>query len=329
MKSRSQSLYRKSLSAMLAAIEIYNKPDFFYREEVFSILAVNAWELLLKARILQLNGGKVNEIVEFEKRHKLDGSLAKKKFKKKNRSGNDVSIGLFKSFDVLANQYEDVINPIVRTNLELLTEIRDNSVHFFNKDIDLCKRILEIGTASLRNYVAVSKKWFDVDLGNYNFFIMPMAFFRDFYTSEAVPPNGEERRLIEFLKTRQRNESSDMDSEYSVTLEIGIQLKKKSDELMTQVIITNDPTAAPVIIVEEDVLKKYPWEYKDLCRYLKNRYCDFLQNQKFHDIKKTMEGNSAFCLIRRLDPSKQNGGTKKFYNSNIVKEFDKHYTVKS
>jgi len=43
---------------MLAAIEVYNKPIFEYREETYAILAVNAWELLLKARILQIDNNK-------------------------------------------------------------------------------------------------------------------------------------------------------------------------------------------------------------------------------------------------------------------------------
>ena len=47
MKARSQELVDKSIAAMVSAIEVYNKPDFKYREETFSILAINAWELLL------------------------------------------------------------------------------------------------------------------------------------------------------------------------------------------------------------------------------------------------------------------------------------------
>jgi hypothetical protein len=38
-----------SKSAMLAAIEIYNKPQIEYRDECFVILLINAWELILKA----------------------------------------------------------------------------------------------------------------------------------------------------------------------------------------------------------------------------------------------------------------------------------------
>ena len=41
-KARCQHLLEKSVHAALSAIEIYNKPDFKYREESFSILIVNA-----------------------------------------------------------------------------------------------------------------------------------------------------------------------------------------------------------------------------------------------------------------------------------------------
>ena len=43
----------KSLDASLSALEIYNKPVFNYREESFSILMVNAFELLFKAKIIK------------------------------------------------------------------------------------------------------------------------------------------------------------------------------------------------------------------------------------------------------------------------------------
>lgn len=50
--ARSQRFLQKAEAALVAAIEIYNKPDFRHREECFAILALNAWELLLKARLL-------------------------------------------------------------------------------------------------------------------------------------------------------------------------------------------------------------------------------------------------------------------------------------
>jgi hypothetical protein len=44
-KARYYRLLEKSIQASLSAIEVYNKPDFKYREESFSILMVNAWEV--------------------------------------------------------------------------------------------------------------------------------------------------------------------------------------------------------------------------------------------------------------------------------------------
>ena len=62
MKSRSKQLLDKAIAATVAAIEIYNKPDFQYREETFSILAINGWELLLKAKWLDENDKKIQSL---------------------------------------------------------------------------------------------------------------------------------------------------------------------------------------------------------------------------------------------------------------------------
>jgi hypothetical protein len=43
----------KAHAAITSAVEIYNKPSFAYREETFTLLALNAWELLLKAKVLK------------------------------------------------------------------------------------------------------------------------------------------------------------------------------------------------------------------------------------------------------------------------------------
>ena len=43
-----KTLVEKSLEACLAAIEVYNKPNFQFREETFSILMLSAWELLFR-----------------------------------------------------------------------------------------------------------------------------------------------------------------------------------------------------------------------------------------------------------------------------------------
>ena len=74
----SDDLAKKSLQAILAAIEIYNKPTFSYREESFALLMVNAWELLLKAKwVLDHSEDEASlHILEKDKRPRKETAVA-------------------------------------------------------------------------------------------------------------------------------------------------------------------------------------------------------------------------------------------------------------
>ncbi|MEC4746890.1 DUF3644 domain-containing protein [Methylomicrobium sp. Wu6] len=80
-------MLEKSVAAMLSAIEIYNKPDFKYREETFSVLCINGWELLLKAKVLNLASNKLASLYAMEHKTLKTGKKSSVKRPKKNRSG--------------------------------------------------------------------------------------------------------------------------------------------------------------------------------------------------------------------------------------------------
>ncbi|MBR0990743.1 DUF3644 domain-containing protein [Bradyrhizobium japonicum] len=86
-------LVEKATQAAIASIEVYNKPGFKYREETFAILMLNAWELLLKARILKANRSKLRSIEVWEPKTTKKGS-GKRLSPKKNRAGNTMTIGV-------------------------------------------------------------------------------------------------------------------------------------------------------------------------------------------------------------------------------------------
>ena len=69
---------------MKAAIEIYNKPGIPYRNESFTILAINAWELLLKAKWLELHRHKRRSLYVYESRVTSTGRKTKKRFIKED-----------------------------------------------------------------------------------------------------------------------------------------------------------------------------------------------------------------------------------------------------
>jgi len=119
-----ESLIDKSIGSMLSAIEIYNKPDFKYREETFAILAINSWELLLKARLLKLNNYRVNSIYCYKPYINKNGEKSKKKkILDRNRTNNPKSISIYEALSRLAyiihsgfisgyqNRYGDNLKP--------------------------------------------------------------------------------------------------------------------------------------------------------------------------------------------------------------------------
>lgn len=98
-------MLEKSIAAMLSAIEIYNKPDFKYREETFSVLCINAWELLLKSKVLNLASNKVASLYAMEYRTLKSGKKSTVKRPKTNRSGNPLSINLFEAYRIATEDY--------------------------------------------------------------------------------------------------------------------------------------------------------------------------------------------------------------------------------
>jgi hypothetical protein len=88
--------------------------------------------------------------------------------------------------------------------------------------------------------------------------------------------------------------------------------------------ITDDPTAPAVH--EETILKKYPLDYYKLVHALTGRYSDFKLNQKFYDLKKELMSDIKYTRPRFLDPSNPNSSKKDFYSTDIIPQFDKHYT---
>ena len=330
MKSRSKQVLSKSVDAIIAAIEVYNKPTFAYREEAFAILAINAWELLLKARILQIDSNRISALIDYEHSQLSNGKVSKKLYRKTNRSGNYISIGLFKAFDRLVNDYGNRVDYRVRNNLEALTEIRDNAVHFFNKGFNLRKKVYEVGTASLKNYLILARQWFGIDLNKYQFFLMPIAFLGEIPQGVTlISRNKEEHKVIEYIRSLESEDATDSTNDFNMTLGVDISIRRVRDISVPTVHISDSPDATPITLKEEDIREQFPWDYGILTNRLQRRYLNFILNHEYHTIRKRLEKNPKLCRTRYLDPGNLNSTKKRFYSPNIISEFDKHYTVRS
>lgn len=312
---------------MISAMEAYNRPDSPYREEAFAILALNAWELLVKAKVLACAGNKIRALHVYEPRTLANGSKSSRLYLRRNRAGNPHTIGLANALASLESGYGVSVDPAVKANLDALTEIRDNAVHFINAGSNLTERVLEIGTAAVRNFMECARQWCDRDMSTYNMYLLPIGFVGTAGAIAGVSVGADEQRLISYLADVSAAHASST-SPFHAALEVAISLKRSMGGKGPQVQITRDPTAPKLHVADEDITKIYPWDYGELTRRLADRYVDFKTNQQYHDVRKALKSDQRYVKVRLLDPGNPKGIRKEFYNPNIVDEFDKLYTRK-
>lgn len=317
-----RSLLDKSIGSMLSAIEIYNKPAFHNREEVFAILAVNSWELLLKAQWLRLNRFNIRSIYELQPAKNKNGQNSKvKKVIVNNRCGNPKTLSINTIMDNLRQR--GLLKDNLSDNIESLIELRDNSIHFINPD-SISKQVQELGFACIKNYMAIIKEWkVEIDLSSYNFYLMPLAYVDEKKIVTGTLTN-ETMNYINLVKEKV-NHMDDTDLEYAVAISIDVEFKKGNT--FDSIGVNYAPDGIKVSLSEEDFKKRFPWRWNYVIKKCCDRYTDFKQNAAMHAIFNEIKENPKLSHERRLYPNREKPSTV-FYSSNVLKEFDKHYTKK-
>lgn len=148
-------MLKNSKAALLAAIEIYNKPRIEYRDETFVILLINAWELIFKA-LVSKNG---ESIFYHKRRHEPYKTLS-------------CTDALSKA----ERYFPTTIAPLpVRRNLELLTGFRDNAVHFYSQT-GFGAVIYALAQTSIVNYRDLLSESFHMELAEHiNWSLLPLG----------------------------------------------------------------------------------------------------------------------------------------------------------
>lgn len=133
-----ERLIEKSKEAFILAIEIYNKPSIKYRLEGFSFFICNAWELMLKAHIINKFG---NEKIYYSD--------------KKNRT---ISLE-----NCIQKVFTNEKAPL-RKNLEKIIELRNTSTHFITEEYEAV--YVPLLQACVFNYVDKMREFHNVDITN-------------------------------------------------------------------------------------------------------------------------------------------------------------------
>ena len=132
----SEKLLEKSKEAFVMAIEIYNKPTIKYRVEGFSFFICNAWELMLKAHMINKFG---EESIYY-------------------KDNKDRTITLENCLQkIITNEKAPV-----RRNLTKIIELRNTSTHFVTEEYEMI--YIPLFQACVLNFVEKMQEFHQVDM---------------------------------------------------------------------------------------------------------------------------------------------------------------------
>ena len=307
---------------MAAAVDLYNKPAFPYRNEAFTILAINGWELLLKSRWLVLNQHRKRSLYVYYRPKTSEGTPSQNRKIRRSRSSSPIT----HSVDFLAKQLVNkrLLNHLVLKNIEVMLEFRDCATHFYNVSPNFNTRLFEIGAACVNNFVNLVHDWFSRDITELGQNLMPISFVALPRSARATLLNPEETGFLSFLNNIDADED-DPESPYSILVSVELNFFKSSSPHVEKVRVTNDPAALPVQLTEESIRKRFPWDYKTLTDRCRTRYKEFKVDSRYHTTRKELEKDIRYAHPRFLDPGNSKSSKKIFYSPDIVAALDANY----
>ncbi|MFH5747239.1 DUF3644 domain-containing protein [Streptococcus agalactiae] len=246
MENLSTRLVDKSIESFIMGLEIYNKPTIKYRIEGFSFFICNAWELMLKAEMLNRN-----QSIYF-------------------KDNPDRTLSLE---GVIKKIYSDDSTRI-RLNLERIIELRNISTHYITEDYEL--KYAPLFQACVLNYVNELQRFHSRDVTK--------AISQNFLTITATyePLSNEQIRLkypaeIAEKFIQQANAIDVLVTEYnSDKFAIGIKqnlyiTKKKSEADFIVSIANQSPSQVAILKDLKDPSETHKYSYANIISVVNDR----------------------------------------------------------
>ena len=325
----SESLIGNSEAAMFAAIEIHNKPIFPYRYEVCTLLVINAWELVLKAFIAK--------------------ELKNVKLLKDDGTTKPFSECVACVSSHLGKQFEHI-----RHNIELVYEYRNKVAHFYPGDIEVvvlgysrppCCSLPSLLRSILESKLHEKSHLVLLPIG-FTKLVSPLDFISNDSASKGCSP--EVKNFLQSVKASCESLDAQGIQEsvvinYSIALVNETRIKNADltaaignsspqqtfiavQNVITSANISNDPAAKQIRIEEESIYSTIFTEtYNDVVKNARQRFSNFLQNDRFNSIMKKLKKDPNLRRTRLLNPSNPDGGSKDFYSKRIYEELAKSY----
>jgi len=277
-------LVEKSVEGYILALETINRLSIKYRVETFCYLICNAWELLLKAKILVDAGNDRNAIYRG----------------KKKRGERRESLSLRECLDrVIPNKSDPE-----RRNIECVADLRDEAVHLVLSGVPT--DVLCLFQACVINYHRRLNEWFGVSLSD-RVHVGMMSIVYDLEPHRGDMSDKRLRRELgreaaAFLTcycARIKNEFDQLKRplQYSVGIEYRLALTKNLND--ADIVLSQGPAvgaAVQIVEVPKDSSKSHPNRQKEVIQKVKAAVPGLAINQ--HDIQCV---NKAFGVRNRSE----------------------------
>lgn len=280
-------LIDKSIEAYVLSLETINSLFIKYRVETFSYLICNAWELLLKAKILDGTGDR-GSIFYSEQPTR---SLAVR--------------------DCVKRVYPAEKDPI-RVNIEKVTDLRDEACHLVISKVP--KNVLGLFQACVLNYHTALGLWFQESLSE-RVSVGMMTIVYDFAPQEFDMTNPRLRRQMgketaQFLMRFQADIDQEFEklgkpAEFAISIDYKLALTQTPGDADLLLSKGGGGVTTRLIEVPKDAARTHPFRQKDLVDAT-NRLLDGATKINSHDVQ---------CVLKAYDVKKR---PEFYYKSTIV-----------
>lgn len=273
MDNLMQKLLSKSEEAFIMAVEIYNKPTIRYRVEGFAFFICNAWELALKARLIDTKGP---DSIYF-----------------KDKPGRTLS--LERCVQLVFTNNKDPL----RINLERIIELRNTSTHFITEEYE--QIYVPLFQSCVMNYTNKMLDFFGLDItekiaSNFLTLSVRLSNIEENEIRARYPKQMAER----ILKAKQDVEQSIPENgsdKYAVTIRHNIYITKKPTEATLPISLTKDASQAAFIMKDvRDMQNTCPYQRKrcieKINARIKQQNIPFINPSKVDDPEKRNRFNS-------------------------------------
>lgn len=275
-------LLEKSKEAFVMAIEVYNKPTIKYRVEGFSFFICNAWELMLKAHMINKFG---------------DGSIYYK-----DNPNRTITLE-----NCLQKIFTNEKTPL-RKNLMKIIELRNTSTHFITEEYEMV--YIPLFQACVLNFVEKMQEFHGIDMTE----VVPQNFLTLAVSMKALDEATIRAKYPEEIAQKIITANAELEpmiaennQSFAIKIEHLHYITKDKSKATSFVHIEKDAAPGVKIIKElkdPNNTHKYTMKnaIKEINRRLQSLGISFEINQYSFDLFNKVYGikeNPAFCYVHR------------------------------